>query len=111
MCVVCVVCRACCVQLYLYKSYASNHGEDTSLVWATFLRRLVESHLVPAVIVPAGHPDARTFSLLSSSIPTHYTPSLITYRYPMCRCACVCVCVWCVLCVCVVCVSCVSCDF
>ncbi len=86
-------------------------------MWATFLRRLVESHLVPAVIVPAGHPDARTFSLLSSSIPTHYTPSLITYRYPYVSLCVVCVwyvwyvCVCVCACVCVVCVVCVVCDF
>ena len=38
--------------MYLFKLYRSNHSYDTSLAWALFLKQLVSSHHVPAILIP-----------------------------------------------------------
>lgn len=66
--------------LYVFKLYTNGHPYDTSLVWASFFKTLVDSHYIPAIIVPKGFPNSRTFSLLTNYIPQEFSASLITYK-------------------------------
>jgi hypothetical protein len=65
---------------FVYKLYTNGHPYDTSLVWVSMFKTLVESHLVPAIIVPKGFPNSRTFSLLNSYLSEEFSGSSITYQ-------------------------------
>ncbi len=43
-------------------------------------KALVESGLVPAIIIPRGFPNNRTFGLFESMIPTELVGGIITYK-------------------------------
>ena len=50
---------------YVFKAYSNGHPYDTSQVWASlFIAMLKEEPLVPAVIVPSGYPNTRTWEIV-----------------------------------------------
>jgi ribosomal protein S18 acetylase RimI-like enzyme len=66
--------------LYIFKLYSNGHPYDTSLVWALFFKALVESNLIPAIIIPKHFPNNRTFNLIENFIPSQLSGSPITFR-------------------------------
>lgn len=66
--------------LFVFKLYSNGHPYDTSLVWLSFFKTLLENHFVPAIIIPCSFPNRRTFAVLNSSIPSEISASLITYK-------------------------------
>ena len=71
---------------FLFKAYTNGHPYDTSQVWlslfAVLLRGDGPSHcsLVPAVVVPRGYPNQRTWEALRRTHSTELTGSLLTCR-------------------------------
>ena len=52
---------------YLFKAYSNGHPYDTSQVWVALFTALLKedpSPLVPAVIIPGGYPNQRTWEVL-----------------------------------------------
>ena len=66
--------------LLVYKIYSNGHPYDTSLVWASMFKTLIESNYIPAIIIPKGFPNPRTFALINTYIQEEYMSSVVTYR-------------------------------
>jgi hypothetical protein len=66
--------------LFVYKIYSNAHQFDTSAVWATMLKKLVELHYVPQIILPEQFPNAQTYRFISETVPTELSGSVITFK-------------------------------
>lgn len=72
--------------VFLFKVYTNGHPYDTSQVWLDLFTALLKeevptrSSLVPALIVPKGYPNQRTWEALRRVQATELTGSLLTCR-------------------------------
>lgn len=66
--------------MFVYKLYTNGHPYDTSLVWCCLFKTLIEAHYIPAIIIPKGFPNQRTFSLLNSFIPEEFSSGEISFK-------------------------------
>ena len=56
--------------MLLYRSYTNGHSADTSSVWAAAFKNLVETGLVPAVLLPEGTPSPKAFDFVRHCVGT-----------------------------------------
>ena len=56
--------------LLIYQAYTNGHAADTSGCWAAAFRMLIDSGLVPAVLLPEGFPNAKTFNYIRHFVGT-----------------------------------------
>jgi hypothetical protein len=55
--------------LFMFKAYSSGHVFDTSEVWIACILKLLQSNLIPTVIVPHNHPTPRVYEALLRRYP------------------------------------------
>ncbi len=86
------------VGAFLFKSYTNGHPYDTSQVWLALSTALLKEgeepegsdttpsgsgssvSLIPALIIPRGYPNQRTWEALRRTRQTELTGSLLTCR-------------------------------
>lgn len=72
--------------VFFFKVYTNGHPYDTSQVWLELFTALLKedisarSSLVPALIIPRGYPNQRTWEALRRVRTTELTGSLLTCR-------------------------------
>ncbi|XP_064383534.1 uncharacterized protein LOC135332129 isoform X2 [Halichondria panicea] len=71
---------------YFFKAYSNGHPYDTSQVWTSLFMALLReessaSCLVPAIIIPCGYPNTRTWEALRRVVSTEITGSVLTCRH------------------------------
>lgn len=72
----------------MFKAYTNGHPYDTSHIWLTLFSALLKeeegedgvssSSLIPALIIPRGYPNQRTWEALRRTHSTELTGSLLT---------------------------------
>ena len=65
--------------MYIFKLYTNGHSYDTSVVWISLFKALVESNYIPAIIVPKGFPNIATFELLKKYIEPEVAGSNLSF--------------------------------
>jgi len=63
----------------VYKAYTNGHKLDTSLVWCQIFVKLWQARLLPAIIVPFDHPNAKTFAILRRYVAGEPASVLLSY--------------------------------
>lgn len=72
--------------VFLFKAYTNGHPYDTSQVWLQLFAAMLKeessssSSLVPAIIIPRGYPNQRTWEALRRIQSVEMTGSLLTCR-------------------------------
>ncbi|KAJ3034252.1 hypothetical protein HDV00_005245 [Rhizophlyctis rosea] len=72
--------------LYIYKSYSNSHSYDTSQCWLDLFHQLLStstncSPLVPAIIIPEGHPTPSTFARIASKVSPELCGFTLDFRH------------------------------
>ena len=66
--------------LFFYEIYSRGHSFDTSEIWATFMKCLLESKYVPAIILANGFPNSRCFKYLNDQIQSEFYPTILNFK-------------------------------
>ena len=66
--------------MYFYRIYPGGHSYNTSEIWAAFIKSLLDSDYVPAVILDPGFPNSRCFNFLAKNIEPEFYPTMLNFR-------------------------------
>lgn len=66
--------------LFVFGVYTNGHVLDTSSVWISFLKNLVEYQYVPAIIIPQNWNHRRAVNLIRQKIPAQEEKGMITFQ-------------------------------